>query len=88
MLHIFGTEKCRNNMEREFDRGRFRPIVNTEPVQWLFKKRRRLEVANPDIIKYRINTHILSKCPPDLSHAVECRLRKEGDSTEITSIFE
>ena len=75
-------------MQRAFDRDRFRPMVNTEPFQWLCKQTRRLEAANPEISKYRMITQILSKCPPDLSHAVKCRLRNENDFTELTTIFE
>ena len=71
MISRFGTEMWRNNMQRAFDRDRFRPMVNTEPVQWLCKQRRRLEAANPEISRYRMITQILSKCPPDLSHAVQ-----------------
>ena len=30
----------------------------------------------------------MSKCPAELSHAIKCRIRKEGDFTELTTIFE
>ena len=35
MIERFGTEMWRNYMQRAFDRDRFRPVTNTEPVQWL-----------------------------------------------------
>ena len=88
MIERYGIEMLRNNMQRAFDRERFRPVVNTEPVQWICKQRRRLEAAKPDISKYILITQILSKCPADSSHAIKCRLRKENDSTELINIFE
>ena len=47
MICRLGTEMWRNNMQRAFDRDRFRPMINIEPVQWLCKQRRRLEAAKP-----------------------------------------
>lgn len=88
MIYRFGTEMWRNNMQRAFDRDRCRPMVNIEPVSWLCKPRRRLEASRPEFRIYRMITHILSQCPPDLSHAIGCRLLKEDDFTESRTIIE
>lgn len=77
MMERFGTEVWRNNMQRVFEKDRFKPVINTEPVQWLCKPRRRLEAAKPDISKYRLITQILSKCPAEFLHAIKCRISKE-----------
>lgn len=88
MIKRFGTEMWRINTQRAFDKDRFRPHLNTEPFQWLCKKRSGLEACNPVINKFRLITKILIAYPPDLSHAIKCRFKEEGDFTELTTIFE
>lgn len=87
-IHRFGTEMWRKNMQTAFDREFSGQVINTAPIKWLCQQRSRREAANPDFGKYRLIPQILSKCPPYISHAVECRLRRGGDFTESTTIFE